>query len=246
MRLKLLACNVFLREVCLCAARSPHVLDLEFTELGEHAQPEKLRESLQKRIDAIEEAGRDYAAVLLAYGLCGNATAGLRARSRPLVLPRAHDCCTVLLGSRAAFQEYFGANPSMPFGSAGYLERGDYGLCCKEGETRVVYGDQFQQLVEQYGEENARYIYETLHPHGAGNDHCAVFIEIPELAHLGHAEEFRKKADAEGREFVRLTGSLRLLEKFVNGDWDSDFLVVPPGRRIAGVYDMEEVVRAAE
>jgi hypothetical protein len=30
--------------------------------------------------------------VVLAYGLCGGATAGLRAGSIPLVVPRAHDC----------------------------------------------------------------------------------------------------------------------------------------------------------
>ena len=34
MLLKLIACNVFMREACLCIARSPHVIDVDFLELG--------------------------------------------------------------------------------------------------------------------------------------------------------------------------------------------------------------------
>ncbi|MCS7049718.1 MAG: DUF1638 domain-containing protein, partial [Verrucomicrobiae bacterium] len=107
MRLKLISCNVFQREVCLCLSTTPHVVDVEFTELGEHANSAGLRRFLQSKIDATEASGKPYDAVLLLYGLCGNATAGLRARSRPLVLPRAHDCCTILLGSKERFAEYF-------------------------------------------------------------------------------------------------------------------------------------------
>ena len=99
MLLKLIACNVFQREACLCLARSPHVIDVEFFELGEHAQPSRLNQALQAKIDQTENAAKAYAAILLLYGLCGNATNGLQTRQTRLVLPRAHDCCTILLGS---------------------------------------------------------------------------------------------------------------------------------------------------
>ena len=113
MKFKLISCNVFKREIEYAAARTKHECEIEFLELGEHARPSKLREMLQQRIDAAE--GCD--AVLLGYGLCGRATDGLAARNRPVVLPRSHDCCGILLGSRKRFEELFRDMPSTPFSS---------------------------------------------------------------------------------------------------------------------------------
>src|SRR5512145_3012711 len=106
---KLIGCEVFLRELCAAIAESPNAIDPEFLEIGLHNEPGRLRGALQARIDA---AGDGCEAVLLAYGLCGNGLAGLRAGRVPLVIPRAHDCCTILLGSRAAYEEHFGRSPS--------------------------------------------------------------------------------------------------------------------------------------
>ena len=245
MQLKLIACNVFLREACYCVARSPHVIDLEFTELGEHVHPEQLRAKLQGAIDAADSGARAYDAVLLLFGLCGNAGVGLRAGQVPLVLPRAHDCCTILLGSKHAFREHFGDNPSTPFSSAGYLERGEYFLRVEDGQSKVHYGDGYAELVEKYGADNAAYIWEQMHPAGQGDDKRAVFIDVPELRHLGYDEEFRVKAEGEGRQYVKLPGSLRLITALVNGEWsDEDFVVVQPGQATQGVYDFEEIIRA--
>ena len=245
MRLKLLACNVFLREACLCVAQSPHIFDVEFIELGEHVHSASLCATLQEKIDASEQCGKSYDAILLLFGLCGNATVGLRAGRCPLIIPRAHDCCTILLGAKERFIEHFGDNPSTPFSSAGYLERGDYFLRVEDGENKLFVGDAFAALVEQYGEEDARYIWETMHPAPAGNE-AAVFIDLPETTHLGYAEQFRAQAEAEGRAYRRLDGSLRIIRALIDGDWrDDDFLTVPPGQRISAVYDWLEVVRAA-
>jgi len=104
---------------------------------------------LQQRIDAAE--GCD--AVLLGYGLCGRATDGLTARNRPVVLPRSHDCCGILLGSRKRFEELFRDMPSTPFSSVGYIEHGEYYFA--DGE--MMFGDSYAALVEQYGEDNARH-----------------------------------------------------------------------------------------
>ena len=246
MRLKLIACNVFMREACHCIARSPHLIDPEFLELGEHVHPDILRGKLQVRLDAAGAMEKSYDAVLLLYGLCGNSSVGLRAVGVPLVLPRAHDCCTVLLGSRAQFREHFGDNPSMPFSSAGYIERGDYFLRTDEGGSRMHFGDGYAALVEQYGEENAKYVWETMHPEHPEFGNRAVFIDLPETAHLGYRQQFEAKVRAEGKECVRLAGSLRIIENLLFGNWDpAEFLTVPPGQAIAGVYDWTEIVRSA-
>jgi predicted secreted protein len=243
MHLKLIACNVFQREACWCVARSPHVIDTEFTELGEHAHSAGLRELLQARIDEADRTGK-YEAILLLFGLCGNSTVGLKARNAPLVIPRAHDCCTILLGSTEEFRLRFEDNPSRPFSSSGYMERGDYFLRVEDEGAKVFYGDGYAELVKQYGEEDAKYVWETLHPPGLElHDRKAVFIDLPETSELGFAEKFREKAEAEGKEYVRLDGNIRLIRGLIEGHWNPEqYLVVPPGDLTVGVYDWSEVI----
>ncbi len=244
MLLKLISCNVFQREASLCIGRSPHVVDPEYTELGEHARSDGLRKLIQGRIDAAEASGKAYDAILLLFGLCGNATVGIQARRTRLVIPRAHDCCTILLGSRARFLQHFGDAPSTPFSSAGYLERGDYFLrTTDDGATGVQTGDAYQALVEKFGEEDAKFIWAEMHPEHGNNK--AVFIDLPETRHLGYAEKFKAKAEAAGRESVRIDGDIRMIDNLLKGEWDpKEYLIVPPANSIEGVYDWEQVVRA--
>lgn len=246
MLFKLLACNVFQREACWCLARSPHMIDVEFFELGEHIHPQQLKQRLQAKIDETDRAAKEYAAILLLYGLCGNAAVGLQARKTRLVLPRAHDCCTILLGSKERFREHFEDNPSRPFSSVGYLERGEYYVRTDEGGGQIHYGDQYAALVAQYGEDDAKFIWDSMHPPGLEqtNDRV-VFIDLPETAGLGAADRFRAQAEQQGHTCVRLEGSLDLIRRLLNGDWNpADFLVVEPGQQTVGVYDWQEIIRA--
>jgi hypothetical protein len=247
MVLRLIACEVFYREVCLCVAASPHRVDIEFTEKNAHDKSDVLRQQVQSRIDAAEAGVIPYDAILLGLGLCGNGVLGVRARKTPLVLPRAHDCCTIFLGSRMAFKEHFSDNPSRPFSSVGYMERGTSWI--HDASTVSIPGltKSYDDYVAEYGEENAKFIMETL---TASNetalsdtlDNRVVFVEVPELAHLGFAEKARGEAEKAGKRFVLLPGSMRLIRGLVNGDWsDEEYLVVPPGSRIGGVYDWDRI-----
>ncbi|MEI7552859.1 MAG: DUF1638 domain-containing protein [Verrucomicrobiota bacterium] len=246
MLLKLISCNVFQREASWCVARSPHVIDTEYTELGEHVRSAGLRQIIQDKIDATEASGKAYDAILLLFGLCGNSTVGLQARRTRLVIPRAHDCCTILLGSRAKFTEHFGAAPSTPFSSAGYIERGNYFLrTSDDGAPEVQVGDAYQALVEKYGAEDAKYIWQEMHP-DHGNDQ-AVFIDLPQTSHLGYAAQFQAKALAAGKQAVQLPGNIRLIENLLLGNWDAqEYLVVPPAGTTEGVYDWDQVIRVKQ
>jgi hypothetical protein len=242
---KLIACEVFYREVCLCVATSPHRVDLEFTEKNAHERSDFLRTLVQSKIDAAESGSLAYDAILLGFGLCGNGVLGVSAKKTPVVLPRAHDCCTLFLGSRSAFKEHFSDNPSLPFSSVGYMERG--GTWVHDASAIQVPGldKKYEEYAALYGAENAKYIMETLT--ASRQDNQVVFIDVPELSHLGFAEKAKAEADAAGREFVRLPGDMRLIRKLVHGDWDAEeFLVLRPGQKIAGVYDWDEIVRAED
>jgi hypothetical protein len=252
MVLKLIACEVFYREACLCMATSPHRVDAEFTEKNAHEKSDSLRSLVQSKIDAAEEGSVAYDAILLGFGLCGNGVLGVGGTTTPVVVPRAHDCCTIFLGSRGAFKENFADNPSRPFSSVGYMERGTSWI--HDASAIVVPGlnKQYEEYVAQYGEENAKYIFETLTASQEtaltdGHDDKVVFIDVPELSHLGFAETARAQAEAAGKRFVRLPGDMRLIRALVNGEWnDEEFLVVPPGQRIGGVYDWDRIVKAED
>ena len=248
MIIKLIACEVFTREVCLCVANSPHVIDVEFTPKGAHNDPDYFRGFIQKIIDSAGESDKKYDAIALCLGLCGNSTVGLKSPGIQLIIPRAHDCCTLFLGSKNKFKEYFGDRPSSSFNSAGYLEHGgDY---IHEAETiikKTGLDEEYSDLVEKYGEDNAKFIWETLHTQqdAAEIDNKLFYIEMPEFEHLGYAEKCAKQALTENKEFVKLEGNIRLIKKLIYGEWDDEeFLTVKPGEETSGVYDLEKIITA--
>lgn len=241
MYLKIIACNVFFRELSYCAAQSPHTIDLEFFELGEHIHCDSLRTKIQAKIELAEQSEKPYDAILLGFGLCGNAAKGLHAAKTRLVIPRAHDCCTILLGARSKFKENFQDNPSTPFSSVGYMERGEYFV--RQDDGVIMYGDAYAELVRQYGEDDAKYIWDSMHPKMEGMEDRAVFIDIPEIHFPEKIEEFKRTAEVEGKKFVLLEGSLDIIRNLVDGNWnESDFLTVPPGSQISAVYDWDRVL----
>ena len=248
MTLKLLSCEVFYREMCAAVAGSPHRVDAEFLPKGLHDLPaDGMRARLQERIDAVPE--HDYHAILLGYGLCNNGVHGIRARTTPLVLPRAHDCITLFLGSRKRYMDYFRENPGVYFQTSGWIERGEV-----EGELRQiaighVHGLKmsFDEMVERYGEDNAHYLFETLVEAQRRSYRRYTFIEMGVEPDDRFERQVRGKARGRSWEFEKVCGSMRLIRALVNGEWnEEDFLVVPePGHRIVARYD-EGVVSSGD
>ncbi|MDK2799635.1 MAG: hypothetical protein PWP27_1368 [Clostridiales bacterium] len=240
MKFKLICCEVFLRSACLAIASTPHRVDPEFTRLGAHENSDSLRKLIQNKINAVEENG-GYDAILLGYGLCGNGTAELKAQSIPLVIPRAHDCCTIFLGSREKFLEHFKDKLSSEWSAAGYMERSDSYL--RETDTGKLLGRDktYEDFVNLYGEENARYIWETLYPSSTSKE--LIYIEIPETAHLGYLNKIKLLAQQQGKEVRIIEGDMKLIRGLIQGDWnEADYLIVPPGKVIKAVYDHEKII----
>jgi hypothetical protein len=236
---KIVSCEVFSRLIYSAAAHTPNVVDVEFTELRSHVDPDALRREIQGIIDRTSDK---YDAILLGYGLCGNSTSGLKARSVPLVIPRAHDCCTIFLGSKAAFMEHFGSNPSAQWSSACYYER--LGGFYQGGAAGMMEGDQdvyYRELVEKYGEENADYIIEMMKVKNEVD--FLTYIELDGFDRPDILESFRRHAVGAGKLARLVRGSTRLIDALVGGEWDDgEFLVVPPGSEIMPVYDHDRVI----
>lgn len=236
-KFKLISCEVFFREMCEVVAQSPHQIDIEFHPKGLHdIGCVGMCTRLQSAVDAVDASRYD--AILLGYGLCNNGIAGLRAPSIPLVVTRGHDCMTLFFGSRDRYQQYFTDHPGTYFLTSGWIERGS-----DEGELNQLsiqhktgMDRSYEELVQQYGEGNAKYIFEQLNQ----TKHYGriSFIKMgsePNDSFRLYAE--RRAADRKW-EFDEVEGDMSLIRRLVNGNWnEADFLVVPPGWRIAARYD---------
>jgi hypothetical protein len=239
MRFKLISCEVLYREMCDSVARSPHQVDVEFLSKGLHDLGGKaMRQALQEKIDAVSPDSYD--AVLMGYALCGNGLHGLEARALPLVIARAHDCIALLMGSRERYAEFFEANPGTYFRSTGWIERGKSLHQLPVGRT--ANGASLDDLIERYGEENGRYLFEEFTRYQQ-HYRRLTYIESGLEPDAHFEEEARREAATRGWEFSKLPGNPALFHQLVNGEWpEKDFLVVPPGGRIAASYD-ENVIR---
>jgi len=204
--------------------------------MGLHDLGVSMRPHLQERIDAVDAEGYD--AILLGYALCGRGTEGLRAGKTQLVLPRAHDCIGLLMGSRQDYLEYFNAHPGTYFRSPGWIEFQIPGQTLEPvyafGNDKVGERRSLEDLIAQYGEENGRYLFEEFRSFRR-NYSGLTYISSGVEGEDDFRSQARAEAEKEGWTFDEVKGSLTLMERLVNGDWDAaDFLVVPPGSTVRG------------
>jgi hypothetical protein len=246
MKYTLIGCEVLLREICAAVARSPHQIDVQFLPKGLHDLGGlAMQARLQESVDAVDSA--QYDAVLLGYALCGNGILGLVARTLPLVIPRAHDCIALLLGGRQRYQDYFDTHSGVYFRSTGWIERGG---SLEQASNPVVLKKvgvsyHLQELIEKYGEENGRYLYEQFTQYQR-HYRQLTYIETG-LEADGHFETMaQEEATRRGWSFEKLRGDLGLFEQLVSGEWkEQDFLVVPKGYRVTATYG-EDIIQAEE
>lgn len=236
-RFKALICEVLARQAYYVAAFSPNVIDIELVSKGLHTEPDKLRAFLQGRLDAVE-AGR-YDAVLLGYGLCSNSIAGISCARATMVVPRAHDCITLYLGSGERYATEFRGTPGTYWFTPDYIERGGDGDRIPLGadaDSKDL-SKTYQEYVSKYGQDNADYLMEVM---GAWKQHYkrAAYISTAEMTLPDYQGEVRDLAERRGWEYQCLNGSLVIIRDLLEGRWDEErFLTVAAGQTIAPTYD---------
>ena len=204
--------------------------------MGLHDLGAAMRPQLQERIDAADEQGYD--AILLGYALCGRGTEGLHAGKTKLVMPRAHDCIGLLLGSRQRYQDYFENHPGVYYRSPGWVEFQTPGQVLEPAWASTRYKPaerrSREELIAQFGEDNGIYLFEqygAFRRHYSGLTYISTGVEPDNHCR----EQARAEAMKMGWAFEELQGSLTLLEHLSNGEWDAaDFLIVPPGATVIG------------
>jgi hypothetical protein len=252
-RLKFIGCEIIYREACFLAATTPHQVDVEFLLKGLHDLPRQdMLKRLQATVDAASTGPAAYEAILLGYARCNDGLVGLKARTIPLVIPRAHDCITFFFGSRSAYQTYFDQHPGTYFMTTGWSERNMPG----EGNyARPAYGmegvmgklgltEPYDVMVAKYGKENADYIIESMGG-WLKNYSRTLYLEMGVCDEKVFIDQARQEAERRAFEFELRKGDWTLLKKLFYAQWDQDFVVVPPGKALIarndeGVLDIGE------
>ena len=249
MLLKVIACEIAVRELYYAAAHARNLIDLEFLTQGHHDTPASGRAEIQQRIDAVP-AGK-YDAILLGYGLCSNILAGLTTAHTRLVIPRAHDCITFFLGSKERYQQRFAERPGTYYYTSGWLE------CAKRrGEKGATWGGMslpasanlslkatYEKWVQKYGEEQAQYLFEEMSRWTESYTH-GTLIDFEFLKGLGLPEQVQQICREKGWQYDEIAGDMSLFRRLLDGEWaGEDFLVVQPGQKVVASFD-ERVIAA--
>lgn len=193
--------NLVLRE---CRSQDP----VRWLDRGLHEFPGRLRQILQQTID---ESGADE--ILLTQGLCGNALAGVGSDRATLVAPAVHDCIHMLL--RVSANEAPAPDSRSLYFTDGWFR----------SERFIT--NEYEACVRQYGREQADDIFEMM----LKNYRSLTLIDTGAYDCAAACERGRRAARMLGLSFSVEQGSLRILRKLFSGQWDSEFLVLPPGER---------------
>jgi hypothetical protein len=235
-KFKLIGCKVLMRELYHLASQSNNIVDILWKKQELHNTPDILRQQVQASIDAVEAEEEKYDAILLGYCLCSNGIVGIKSSSIPIVIPRGHDCVTMLLGSKERYKELFDSySGGIYWYSPGWIEHSSM-----PGPER--YKLAYNSYAEKYGEDNAQYLMEM--EQGWMKEYkCALYVDWPEQRRNEYAEYTKACANFLNWDFKSESGDSTLLKELLDGNWNEEkFLVVNPGETIQPSFD-EKIIR---
>jgi hypothetical protein len=209
-RIKVIACATVIEEMLPFL---PPNVTTEVLDFGLHRTPEKLREALQEAIDKNCD-GADI--ILLGYGLCSMGVVGLSAPTCTLVVPRVDDCIAIFLGSNGAYRKQSEKEPGTYYLTKGWIE------VCDTPD------DEYNRLIERYGQKRADRVMEVMFQHYKR----ILYIDTGQVDQERYRDSARQNAKRLNLRYEEIPGSVALIRKMINGPWDDDFVVARPGEKI--------------
>lgn len=209
-RLRVIACATVIEEMLPFL---PADVPYEILDFGLHLRPGELKNTLQRKID---EASQNADSLLLGYGLCSMAVVGLHATTATLVVPRVDDCISIFLGSRDAYHRQASQEPGTYYLTKGWIEVGDSPF------------SEYERLVEKFGEAKADRMTKLM----LKNYTRLGFINTGQYEIERYRDYARRTASKFGLRYEEIEGSPALVKKMIDGPWDEEFVVVPPGETI--------------
>lgn len=203
--------------------------------------------SIQERKNALEKAVREadlsgkYDAILLGYGVCGRGIIGLSASRTPLVVPRVHDCISLLFGGLEAYENYFFAHPGTYFETIGWQRLGDdlTQFPPDSIQAQCGAGESLASFCEKYGPENGKYLWETLGDMTRNYTRLTFLKTVPKMEDEC-VKKARTKALKNEWSLDVLSGNLILLQNLLDGNWKKKFfLVLPPGKILSDSFQKD-------
>lgn len=224
-----LSCDVFTEELKEIAGDSPAWRGHRELEMGLHDNPPKLREQIQGEISILEEDS-EIEAIALAYGRCGNGLIGVKAERCQLVIAQAHDCISILLGSREKHDAVLKENPGTYFYSPGWVRGKRVPGPDREAHLRELYGERFEddeEMIDELVEADQD---------AFAHHNCAAYVSIIERPEA--ASYCEGCAQHLSWEHKPLQGDPSFLTDLLKGNWEQNkFLIVQPGQTIGADTD---------
>lgn len=206
----LIACEMLRDEVELAMARTGIEYPTIWLDKGLHDTPEKLRASLQDKIDQLDK----YDTILLAMALCGGALDGISCGHARLAVPKFDDCIRLILSLEPGMHNAADARSlyytRQWLDSAGHLTR------------------QQEQYLEKYGEKKTKKIMRLM----LANYKSCRMVDTGAYDMAQWEDRARADAAALNLEYGTQQGSVRVLEKLLRQEFDEEFLVVAPGETL--------------
>lgn len=243
MKYKVIACGVFEPYLNHLAEESPNEIVVKTLDAGLHSRPNDLRLLAQAEIDEASREG-GYDAIILFYGLCGRGTANLISRDIPVVIPRAHDCITLFLGSAEAYLREFNKNPGTFYHTLGWIQKK---INPKNREASELYSNytrdgwehhpDFKSLEDRFGRDNAEHVVSFMERWRQHYTRAAYIdmgfpdeeVMIDFTREMAHIFEWNHEV---------IKGDPDLMRRILAGDWrvlrqaqDDRVFVLPPSSR---------------
>jgi hypothetical protein len=207
----IVACHTIKRELHLAIKETGVDFPVIFIDSNLHNNPDLLHQAIQQQIDKIEHVEN----ILMAFGFCGNSLLGISSPEARIVIPRADDCITLMLGSYE-LSKNFRNEVGTYFLTKGWLD----------GEQNLL--AEYECCVKRYGNEKALNVMGEM----LKNYRRLVVIDTKAYKLEDILHKTKNFAEKMGLVHQEYAGSMRLLNKLLMGPWDAEFIVLEPGRKL--------------